>query len=171
MNCQDARTELESLLPREAAGEALRAHLAKCPSCRATADRLAHVDARLSAHFGRLAPRPEFDSRLRAAIARAATESPSTRSDRSAASDLEPARRLLRAESILDSVAALGVGATVIGLAVHSHATLEHWFEVATSGRLGAIATSGTLVIGSVTVAGVALVVAGAARWLNATRV
>lgn len=171
MNCQDARGELAALLPREAPGDSLGAHLARCAACRAAADRLAAVDARLDAHFGRLAPRPDFDARLRAAIARAEAERRAAGADRPAPDEIEPARRLLRAGSILDGIAALGIGATVIGLAVQSHETLERWLEVATSGQLGAVATSGTLVIGTLTAAAVGVVVAGAARWIGAMRI
>lgn len=171
MNCQDARSELAALLPREAHGEALRAHLAKCPACSAEAARLAAVDARLSAHFGRLAPRPEFDARLRAAITRAESERRAQGPDRRAMEDVEPARRLLRAGSILDAIAAVGVGATVLGLAVNSHGTLERWVETALSGHVAGVAASGTLVIGALTVAAVGAVVAGAARWLTTMRI
>jgi hypothetical protein len=107
---------------------------------------------------------------LRAAIARAEHEQRGAPADRAGTDDLEPARRQLRAGSILDGLAAVGVGAMVIGLVVHSHATLERWLQFATSGDPGAVAPSGTLLIGTFTGVAVAAVVAGAARWMSTAR-
>lgn len=170
MNCHDARLELAARLPDEPYAEALRAHLSECAACRAAADRLTAVDARLSAHFGRLEPRPEFDARLRAAIARAERERHAGTRNAVEARDLEPARRQLRAGSILDGIAAVGVGATVIALVVHSQDTLARWLESAASSHGGTFATSPAVVLGTVTIACVATVVGGAARWVLSRR-
>lgn len=170
MNCHDACTELGALLPREPYPEPLRAHLAKCAACRARAERLAAVDAALAARFRRLEPRPEFDTRLRAAIARAESERDASARERIEPPDLEPVRRLLRAGSILDGIAAVGVGATVLGLVVQMHGTLERWLDLGTSGQVSVLGTSGTAVIGTVTAAGVAAIVAAAAGWAASRR-
>jgi hypothetical protein len=170
MNCHDARIELAARLPREPLADPLRTHLAECAACRAAADRLAVVDARLGAHFGRLEPRAAFDARLRAAIARAEQERRAGARSAIDAPDLEPARRLLRAGSILDGIAAVGMGGTVIALVVHSQDTLVSWLESAASGHGGTLATSPAVVLGTVTIACVATMVGGAARWVLSQR-
>ncbi len=149
MNCNDVRTYLDRRLPGDPADGTLDAHLAHCAECRAHADALALVDARLGGMFGRLDAPPDFGARLAARIAQEAERD--RRMPERGAVDSELGTWLARArrESLLDLGSLVGGGLAALYAAAQFAPAVGRWFEHVDGGQnalvIGALAAAGTL--------------------------
>ena len=148
MNCTDVRTHLSGLPPRDVPDPAVALHLARCPDCRAHADALALVDARLVAMHSTLDVPPDFTAQLTARIAREERLRP--RVDR-----LEVERELdgwlarLRRETLADAAGIVAGGAALAAaawtLAPETGTWLAHARSLEGLLLLGGVATGGAL--------------------------
>jgi hypothetical protein len=148
MNCTDVRTRLEALLPGDPPDPAITLHLARCPDCRARADALALVDARLGAMHARLDVPGDFAARLSARIAREEQARPKV--ERAAVEhELDGWLARLRRETLADAggVAAGGIALAAAAwvLAPETGAWLAHAQSPEGLMLLGALATGGAL--------------------------
>lgn len=152
MNCAEACRALDAHLePGREHRAPLRTHLAGCAPCREYAARLAGLDARLTTHYGRLAPGPDFEARLRAHLARETPDPRVSVAEENART--VAARRALDRATLLDGLASLAGGATALCGAWWSAPSLAAWIERGTEG-------SGTFVLATATACAVA-----AAAW------
>jgi hypothetical protein len=145
MNCTDVRKHLDGLLPGDAPDPAIPLHLARCAACRAHADALALVDARLGAlHAGVELP-DDFMARLSARLAREAQARP--RVERAAVErELDGWLARLRRETLAE---AAGIAAGGVAFAAAA------WTLAPETGAWLARASTleGLLVLGGVTMA------------------